>query len=171
MGIAKLPVTIATARPVITRILDQIELTEKKWTTQSRILTYLLMFLGNVHFFMDDDLAWKIVDNIAIPSLLNSISDVAELASYLLSFMLRNFATVGEKVMELCDRFAVMLNNEKGGVRVAGSRGLISIVRSTVTFDHVEKFVVKALAALADAADRADSAVADVVNQFFTEFW
>lgn len=169
-SISPLPVTKSFSRPIILRILEQLNPTDKKWQTQTVIFSMLIYFLQHSYFLIEESDVEEIIWNYISPALLNPNTNVQDSASTLLSFIFSNFGSIRVKISIFSDMFQKMLFDKDSLQRIAGAKGLFAIISSTLIFDDVPDYIVSAFTSLSTASE-IDSSVSECINQFFSDFW
>jgi hypothetical protein len=180
MGIAKanwlgsvcdLPLTPAAVSDFANTLIDLLLPDKHPWQVQSVLLILTESFLSAVYFFLDDSILEGIIADRAIPGLMNQHPDVQDAAAQVLSFVVKSSTTLSEKLGGVVEIFKGMLiNKDSANKRVAGAKGLGSIISGTIMFDEVPSYVVDSFTALTDALEF-DSGLEQVITQFFADFW
>ena len=63
-----------------------------------------------------------------------------------------------------------MHDKESSLERVAGAKGLRSIITGTTLFDYIPQYIIDAFSALSDALEF-DHSVEGIITEFFSDFW
>ena len=152
----------------INELIDKLNPNNLPWPKQVVMLSLLVELTKEMFFYIPDKSLDFIIDNIALPLLEHPNGEVADTASVLFSFILRSFVKKRENISDYVEKFTRMLNTSDK--RLAGAKGLFSIIWSTLIFDDVPQYIVDAFEALT-SNDWNDSVLEDAVNQFLGDFW
>ena len=170
-SICDLPLTNAAVVDLINTMLDKLSPEKHVWQVQTVLLLITESFLASVFFYVDESILESMVSDRIIPGLLHQHPDVQDSASQLLSFVVKSSVQLKEKLPSIVEVFKRMLYDKKNlSRRIAGAKGLSSIISGTVLFDEVPQYIIDSFTALADALE-IDSSVEQVVTQFFSDFW
>jgi hypothetical protein len=156
---------------MIDHILDCLALEGHEWQVQTVLLLITESFLSSVFFFLDEAVLESQISERIVPGLLDSHCDVQDAAAQLLTFVVKTSFQIGAKLDSIVERFKNMLLDKKSlNRRIAGAKGLSSVISGTVLFNEVPQYVLEAFTALTDALEM-DSTVEQVITQFFSDFW
>lgn len=169
-SIAKLPLTKESSREIVESILNELKQLKGAWQIQVILILLIESFLASVYFFVDDDIMTNVIEEIVIPSLSHQHTDVQDSAGQLLTFILHGSMSINEKIPDYVERFSKMLKDQQISTRLAGAKGLYSIINATTLFDDVPQYVIDSFQYLTEAVET-DKAVEPTITQFFADFW
>jgi hypothetical protein len=164
--------------PTVPRVLDFVDemlngmlVEDDAWQVQAELSLLTEAFLANLFFYLDETVFEGLIVDRIIPGLLHQHHDVQDSASQLLIFVVKSSAKLAGKLPDIVDIFKKMLiDGEVPSRRIAGAKGLTSIIIGTLLLDSVPDYVVDSFKAISDAHE-IDSTVEQVVTQFFSDFW
>lgn len=170
-SVCDLPLTNAAVVDLINTMLDVLSPEKHVWQVQTVLLLITESFLASVFFYVDESILESMVEDRIIPGLLHQHPDVQDSASQLLVFVVKSSVQFKEKLPAVVEVLKRMLFDKKNlNRRIAGAKGLSSVISGTVLFDEVPQYIIDSFTALADALE-IDSSVEQVVTQFFSDFW
>ena len=144
---------------------------KKQWQVQTVQLLFTESFLGSTFFFLDEAILESMITDRIIPGLLDQHPDVQDAASQLLTFVVKSSSVIKDKLPFIVERFIAMLTDKESlSRRIAGAKGLSSIIMGTLLFDEVPQYITDSFQALTDAVE-VDSSVENIISQFFSDFW
>lgn len=170
-SICKMPVSIENVKEVIDKMLKALDPTKKPWQVYTVQIVLTESFLGSIFFFLDESVLQSMIEDRVIPGLLNQHPDVQNAASQLLSFVVKSSLQLQDKLPEIVEKFTQMLKDRESlSRRIAGAKGLGSIISGTLLFDDVPQYIIDAFLALTEQLE-IDSSVEAVITQFLSDFW
>jgi hypothetical protein len=165
------PPTAAGVLQFVSQMLELLLPQERVWQLQTALLVLTEELLAGLFFFLDESVLENLIMDRIIPGLLQQHPDVQDAAGELLAFVVKSSLGLSEKLPSIVDTFKTMLiDKEMLNRRIAGAKGLSSVISGTLLFDSVPEYVVDAFQALSDAHE-IDSSVEQVITQFFSDFW
>jgi hypothetical protein len=170
-SVCDLPLTPAGVSDFANTMIDVMLPDKHAWQVQAVLLILTESFLSSVYFFLDDSILEGIITDRAIPGLMNQHPDVQDAAAQVLSFVVKSSRTLSEKLGGVVEIFKGMLiDKDSPNKRIAGAKGLGSIISGTTMFDEVPSYIVDSFTALTDALEF-DSGLEQVITEFFADFW
>jgi len=168
-SMCKAPLTSENVNELVDSMLDQLSPFDHKWLVQAKQLLLTEAFLSSIFFFIDDSMLEGLIGDTIIPCLLHQHPDVQDSASQLLTFVVKSSSQLSPKLPSIVHTFITMLQTkEQLNYRVAGAKGLSSIISGTILFDEVPQYVIDAFSALTEALEM-DSSVESVITQFLSD--
>lgn len=170
-SICELPISIDSVYKMIEKMLHVLDPDKKQWQVQTVQLLFTESFLGSTFFFLDEAILESMITDRIIPGLLDQHPDVQDAASQLLTFVVKSSSVIKDKLPFIVERFIAMLTDKESlSRRIAGAKGLSSIIMGTLLFDEVPQYITDSFQALTDAVE-VDSSVENIISQFFSDFW
>ncbi|OHT00263.1 hypothetical protein TRFO_33092 [Tritrichomonas foetus] len=170
-SICKLPISLENVMEMIDKMLDALNPKKHHWQVQTAQLLITESFLGSIFFFLDDSVLEGMIEDRIIPGLLHQHPDVQDAASQLLTFVVKNSLLLRDKLPYIVARFINMLQDRENlSRRIAGAKGLGSIISGTLLFDYVPQYVIDSFSALTEALE-VDTSVETIITQFLSDFW
>jgi hypothetical protein len=170
-ALCELPLTQAAACEWANTMVDILLPDKHVWQVQPVLLLMTETFLASVFFFLDEAILEGMINDRVVPGLLHQHPDVQDAAAQLLTFVVKSSSQLAEKLDGIVEIFKRMLiDKESFSRRIAGAKGLGSIISGTIMFDEVPSYVFDSFTALADALE-VDSGLDSVISQFFSDFW
>jgi hypothetical protein len=170
--------TIAGQPPTVQLVLDfanemlTVLLPEDRaWQVQTCLLIMAEAFLAELFFYLDECILEGLIEDRIIPALLHQHSDVQDAAAELLVFVVKSAVEFRPKLESIVEIFKRLLADRDAiNRKVAGAKGLTSVILGTVLLESVPEYVVDSFQALTDAQE-IDSTIERIVTQFFSDFW
>lgn len=170
-SICKLPISLESVKEVIDKVLKALDPTKKPWQVYTVQLILTESFLGSTFFFIDEKILEDMIEDRVKPGLLNQHPDVQNAASQLLSFVVKSSLQLRDKLPDIVQNFTTMLKDRESLTnRIAGAKGLGSIITGTVLFDDVPQYVIDSFSALTEQLE-IDTSVESIITQFLSDFW
>jgi len=170
-SLANRPITKESALPIIRQVLDQLSFLNRAWQAQAIILFLLSAFIESNYFLINDTEIDMIISNYILPALESSNYDVQDSAGEVLTFMLKSSERLKNRIGNFISRFCQNLfGKESTYKKLAGAKGLISIISSTQLFDSVPDYIIEAFSALTEAQND-DATLKPVIIQALSDFW
>lgn len=165
------PLTKETAAPVIQKIFSQLTLEKRIWQGQAVILFFNYAFFEVNYFFISDNDLEKLVNEIVMPAIELPNFDVQESAADVFTFLLKSSDILRNKIPYYVDYYRKLLfGGESTSKRIAGVKGLISIIQSTLFFDTVPDYITESFQMLTEA-QQSNQTLEPHISQALSDFW
>jgi hypothetical protein len=169
-AVCELLIRVAETLELVNTIIDILMPNMHGWQVQF-LLLMTEAFMGSIFFFLDEAFLEGMINDRVMPRLLHWHPDVQGAAVHLPSFIMKSSTQFREKLGPVIEIFKGMLIcRDSLARRIAGAKGLGSIISGMIMFDDVPSHIVESFRALAGALEM-DSGFGQVITQFFSDFW
>lgn len=168
---AEKPLISSHIQPVIDVILDQLNTEGNVWQVQTLIIMLLSGFTSVNFLYLQSENLERIVSLLLAPLQSASNYEVMDSATDVFTYLLKASPHLRDNIPDYFTQFRKWLY--KGATvneRIAGAKGLISIIMSTLIFDSVPKYISDCFEVLSDV-QATDPTLQPVISQALSEFW
>ena len=170
------PLTKEKAKETLFKLLEGLEPKNHAWQVQSLQLLLLESVLSHFYYYYDAPDLLALIDRFVIPGLMQQHPEVQDASCELLLFIIKtlpleNDDQVETSISEISQIFKIMLKDRNSfPKRIAGAKGLASIISAIILFEIIPQYVLDAMSDLQEAME-SDSSVEPVITQFLDDFW